>query len=159
MNALLRWWMIFCSIITGFVFLCITGMVDFAWNADHSKLSFAALGLFCLVTPFVGYLTNTIVLKKWAHHKKYLQACWFSSDALMAIGMTGTLVGFMMMFSDAMAHLNVNDTDTIKSIIVSLSRGFTTQLITTLVGIVTCTLLRTQLVNLEVSMESDDEGG
>lgn len=152
MTALVRWWMIFCSIVSGFVVLTSTGLIAFAWQADHSKISFVNLILFCLITPFIGWLTKSIVADGNRSNQRFLQACWFASEAMMGIGMMGTLVGFMMMFTDAMAHMNINDTNTIKTIIISLSRGFTTGLVTTLIGISTSILVKTQLVNLEVSM-------
>jgi hypothetical protein len=152
MGALIRWWMIFCAILTGIVFLDITGLVNFAWDADHSKLGFVALMIFALVTPFIGYLTNSIVRKGRVIHKKYLQACWYAADALMGIGMCGTLVGFMMMFTSAMANVQPGNADVMKTVIISLAHGFTTGVITTLIGVVTSLLLKLQLVNLEVSM-------
>lgn len=157
MNATIRWWMIFCAIVTGIVFLGMTGLINFAWNADHSKLGFVALALFAVTTPWVGYLTDSIARRGYDEHKRYLKACWFAAEALMAIGMAGTLTGFMMMFTDAMSHLNVNDTETIKTIIVSLSQGFTTGVVTTLIGVVTSLLLKLQLVSLEVTVGEDDE--
>lgn len=164
MNALIRWWMIFCTIVTGFVFLWMTGLVNFAWNADHSKLGFVALALFTIVTPFVGYLTYKLrnVAKMFndtrRQYLRYIQACWFAADSLMAIGMAGTLTGFIMMFTDAMNTLTGStDTEAIKAIIVSLSHGFTTGVVTTLIGVITCVLLKLQLVSLEVSLDTVDE--
>lgn len=71
--------------------------------------------------------------------------------------MAGTLVGFIMMFSSAMASLNVSDAATIKTIIISLSHGFTTGVITTLIGVVTSMLLKLQLVSLEVALDADND--
>lgn len=157
MGALIRWWMVFCAILTGIVFLDLTGLVDFAWNADHSKLGFVALGVFALVSPFVGYLTDKIVRQRDRYYKRYLQACWFAADALMGIGMMGTLTGFIMMFTDAMANLQPGNTAVIQTVIVSLSHGFTTGVVTTLIGVATSLLLKLQLVSLEVSIDEDDD--
>lgn len=149
--------MIFCSIVTGLVFLDLTGLVNYAWNADHSKLGFVALGLFTITTPFVGYLTNTIVRKGISQHKRYLEVCWFAAECLMGIGMAGTLVGIMMMFSEAMTNLDPTNIALVQAIIAHLSHGFTTAVVTTLIGVVTSMLLKLQLVSLNVSVDDDEE--
>lgn len=149
--------MIFWAIVVGTLFLSMTGLIGFAWDADHSKLGFVALAVFAILTPFVGYLTYSINYKGLTDQKRYLQACWFGADTLMGIGMSGTLVGIMMMFSEAMGKLDVANKELVQAIIVHLSHGFTTAVITTLIGVVASMLLKLQLVNLEVALDSEDE--
>lgn len=152
--AILRWWMIVFSIFTGAMVLQEDGVLfPYLLEVDHSRLTLLNLGLFLFVTPFVGWLTYNICIKGQKQYVKHLDACHFAANSLMAIGMMGTLVGFMMMFSENMAHIDTSNVDTVKQVVVQMSRGFSTGIVTTLVGVITSTLLKLQLVNLENAIE------
>ena len=158
MISLIRWWLMICGFVAGAFVLQLHGLFEFLWSVDHSKLSFVALGLFGLVTPFIGYLTNTIVRKGWSRHKKFLGYCWYASETMMGLGMLGTLLGFMMMFTGNMSHLDVTNPDSVRQIVVNMSNGLTTAVTATFVGLLTSMLTKLQLVNLETDVDEEDEG-
>lgn len=150
MTSLTRWWVIFCSLIAGFFFAGITGGLTFVWEADHSKLSVLTIGLFWLMTVFVGYLTKKITTDGDTSYEKYLPACWYASDVMIALGMLGTLIGFILMFQGNIAGLDPSNTDSVKQVIAAMSNGFSVGVITTVCGLIASVLLRLQLTNLEL---------
>src|SRR5262249_57282831 len=101
---MLRWWFMAVAVIAGIVALFVTGTVYKVWTVDVTKLSIACLVVLVLATGFIGWLT----LQAERRHGKPTQellshadACWFTSDVLMGLGMTGTVLGFLVMLNDA----------------------------------------------------------
>lgn len=151
--SMLRWWVIACSIILGLILLQSNGFLfPYLLEVDHSKLTIVNLVLFLIVTGFVGWLNQHLVVREKEWLLKHLEPCYFASNACMAIGMAGTLIGFMMMFSDNMSHIDTTNVESVKVVIIQMSRGFSTGVVTTLVGVVTSTILKLQLINLEHGM-------
>ncbi len=157
MMTILRWWAMFCSLVVGAGFLQAYGLFHSLWMADQSKISLIAIGVFTIMTLFVGFITDRIHRVGDITYTKYIHACWYASELLMAIGMTGTLVGFMMMFTSNMSTIDASNIDSIKAVVQHLSIGFPTAVITTLVGLVTSQLLKLQLASLEINLEEADE--
>jgi hypothetical protein len=154
MISFLRWWALICSMAAGLFLLNENGLFfSYLVSVDHSRLTFVNLGIFSIATVFVGWLHKKLLVDADQAQVRFLKPCWFASDALMAVGMVGTLVGFMMMFSTNMAHLDVSNIESVKGVVVQLTKGFSTSVVTTLVGISLSTLLKLQLVNLELGME------
>lgn len=157
MDTMLKWWAIFCSLVLGFVAIGANGLFQTLWVVDLSHLSFLTLTIFSLMTTFVGYITYKIHVKTDLNYTKYIPGCWYASELLMGCGMAGTLIGFMMMFQSNIATIDVTNVESVKSVVLHLSRGLTTAVTTTLVGLVTSLLLKLQLINLEVNLEEVDE--
>ncbi len=157
MDTMLKWWAIFCSLVLGLVVIGVNGLFQTLWIVDLSHLSFLTLGIFSLMTTFVGYLSYKIHIVKDIVYTKYIPSCWYASELLMGCGMAGTLIGFMMMFQSNIASIDVANVESVKTVVLHLSRGLTTAVTTTLVGLVTSLLLKLQLINLEVNLVETDE--
>lgn len=149
---LLRWYIITLLLITGGIILGAQGTFTWIWSVDHSKLSVVDLILFTLSTAYTGVLTYRISNGD-RDAVRSLRFVEFATQALMACGMIGTLWGFMSMFSSNMAKLDVSNVETVKQVIVQLTHGFATGIITTLVGLATSLLLTAQLVNVQTMIE------
>jgi ABC-type Fe3+ transport system permease subunit len=74
---------------------------------------------------------------------------WFLSETCLAIGMIGTVAGFLLMLGSAFSGIDVADTATLQSALTSMATGMSTALYTTLVGLVCGLYIKSQLVNLE----------
>lgn len=74
---------------------------------------------------------------------------WFLSETCMAIGMIGTVAGFLLMLGTAFSGIDVGDTASLQSALTSMAVGMSTALYTTLVGLVCGLYIKSQLVNLE----------
>jgi len=156
MNTLVRWWAILWGMIFVFGFLAAKNLFVVLWYADKSKVSFVTIFLFTIISLFIGYLTNTISRKQKIEHLKYLPACWFASDAMMGLGMIGTLIGFMLMLGTTMDSIDFNDVMTIKKAVIDMAAGISVAIVTTLTGLVCSLLIKLQLVNLETDIDDEE---
>lgn len=74
---------------------------------------------------------------------------WFVSDAVLSLGMVGTLYGFLMVLGQAFTEIDTSSTESMTAAIGMLSSGMSTALITSLVGLVSSLFLKLQLVVVE----------
>ena len=74
----------------------------------------------------------------------------------MGIGLTGTVLGIIMMFIGAVGGLDPSNVAGMRSTVSTMSVGLTTCFITTLMGVVTSMLTKLQLVNYEVNLDDNE---
>jgi len=96
---------------------------------------------------YVGYLTYK--RSKGAVVKIGANVGWFVTELLLALGMIGTVIGFIMMLGGSFESLNIADTGSVKTALTDMAIGMSTALYTTLVGMVCSQILKVQLVNVE----------
>jgi hypothetical protein len=117
------------------------------YNADVSKLSFLIIGVFALVTPYIGYLTyrlsKNLEVREWK-----VENCWFFANECQTLGLIGTVIGFLVMLGSAFVGLNVADVANVQHALETMALGMSSALLTTLVGMVCGVLLKLQLMNL-----------
>ena len=144
MKALLRWWLIFCmSVLAGGVAVYFDLHVDL-YEGDQTKISFLILSIFVLTSTWIGWCT-----KKSEHQYQNIDTGWFVSEACLALGMIGTVTGFLLMLSGAFADIDLANTATIQTALSKMALGMSTALYTTLVGLICSLTLKIQLVNVE----------
>lgn len=132
------WWFV---VNTGLLALVI-GQVKFnltqlLLEADSTYLTFLILGI-AIVTSVSMYFKQTDV------H-------WFASDAVLSIGMVGTLFGFLMVLGQSFSEIDTSSVESMTQAISTLATGMSTALVTSLVGLVSSLWLKLQLVILEES--------
>ena len=151
MKSLLKWWLIFCLALlaTG-----VSGYFDLhntLYVADTTKLSFLILGL-CLITSiWIGRKTYQVGVKD--DYGQSAEVGWFISESCLALGMIGTVIGFLLMLGTAFSDLDVTSSEALQAALASMAVGMSTALYTTLIGLVSSLILKVQLVNLEVALE------
>ena len=144
MKALLKWWLIFClSLLAGGVAVYFDLHNDL-YNADQTKLSFLILGLFVLTSGWIGWKT-----KQLDDARQNMDVGWFIAEACLALGMIGTVTGFLLMLSGAFADIDLANTSTIQKSLTQMALGMSTALYTTLVGLICSLTLKVQLMNVE----------
>ena len=143
MKALLKWWLIFClSLLAGGVAVYFNLHNDL-YNADQTKLSFLILGLFVLTSGWIGWKT-----KQLDDARQNMDVGWFIAEACLALGMIGTVTGFLLMLSGAFADIDLANTSTIQKSLTQMALGMSTALYTTLVGLICSLTLKVQLMNV-----------
>lgn len=160
--TMLRWWAMACSMLVSAAVIQYKGLFKALWFADPTGLSFVALGIFVILTGFAGVLTYRISnnfpdSEIYKNSIRYLPACWYASELLMAIGMMGTLIGFMMMLGPALAGFDLAGIASAKTGIFGMATGMSTAVSVTLIGLLTSHLMKLQLINLEVSLPDEEE--
>jgi hypothetical protein len=143
----LRWWFLAVAQAGGLVALLVTGMAHKLWTVDVTKLSIVCLVALVSATGFIGWLTHQAEARHGEVTSALLphaEACWFMSDLLMGLGMTGTVLGFLVMLNDAFSG-----TMAAQEVMLRAAPGLATICVTTAVGLVCSMLVKAQLVNLD----------
>jgi hypothetical protein len=104
-----------------------------------------------MVILLLGVVTSFIMLFQYKNivTKTKNDFYWFMSDAVLSLGMIGTLVGFLMVLGQAFLDVDPSNIESMTNAIELLAVGMSTALVTTLVGLSTSLWLKLQLVILE----------
>ena len=144
-QAMLIWWFFFClqvfAAVLGFHF----GILDMIIAADPTFISLFILIVHTVTVLIIGYYTYKKDLSN-------IEPLWFISETQLGLGMVGTLVGFIIMFSGAFA-VGISP-ENIKNVITAIALGVGTAIWTTLVGLSSGLIIKALLVNLEKTDES-----
>ena len=143
----LRWWLLFCTSCAALFTAYSFGFIDALIAKDITRLSFAILGVFFTGSMFVGWLTYKRSRGKSV--QAGINIGWFITELLLALGMIGTVIGFILMLGGSFESLNIADTGSVKTALTDMAIGMSTALYTTLVGMVCSQILKVQLVNVE----------
>ena len=93
---------------------------------------------------WVGWRT-----KKSEDKEQDVSVGWFVAESCLALGMIGTVTGFLLMLSGAFANIDLANTSTIQNSLTQMALGMSTALYTTLVGLICSLTLKIQLINVE----------
>ena len=151
--TLLKWWIQVSCIVFGSVVAYQLGWWHALWDADITKISIGILGVFAVTMLLTGYLSKNYQDKKSQALGNYV---WFASEAMITLGMIGTVAGFLLMLGSAFSNLDVTNIANIQAAIADMAIGMSTALSTTLVGLICSILTKAQMVILENSWENGD---
>lgn len=145
-KSFLIWWLLFIlqsfSLYISYYF----GAIEAIWLSDQTKLSFIILILWGVTSLLIGFWH--IYFNKFSI-TRLIKIGWFLSEVCLAIGMIGTVAGFLLMLGGAFADIDINDVSTLQSALSTMALGMSTALYTTLIGLISSIFLKSQLVNLE----------
>ena len=141
MKALLRWWLIFCLTILAGGIAIYFDIHRELYEADQTKISFLILTIFVLTSIWIGVITKL--------QDRTVELGWFIAEACLALGMIGTVTGFLLMLNGAFTQIDLSNPTTIQNSLVNMALGMSTALYTTLTGLVCSLALKIQLVNVE----------
>ena len=141
MKALLRWWLIFCLTILAGGIAIYFDIHRELYKADQTKISFLILTIFVLTSIWIGVITKL--------QDRTVELGWFIAEACLALGMIGTVTGFLLMLNGAFTQIDLSNPTTIQNSLVNMALGMSTALYTTLTGLVCSLALKIQLVNVE----------
>lgn len=146
-TARLRWWILVCLQILALALAVYFDLHRSLWLADQTRLSFVVVAIWAAATVAIGrwhfYTDGT------AHMHDSAKIGWFLAETCLALGMLGTVMGFLLMLGGAFASINVQDPASLQGALVSMALGMSTALWTTLIGLVASLFIKIQLVNLE----------
>ena len=136
----LVWWLFTCLQVFGAAIAYYYGIFGILQVADPTYISFAILILHVFTVIWIGYLT-------YREDNSNNEILWFISETQLGLGMLGTLIGFIIMFSGVFGHEITPET--LKDAIASIAIGVSTAIWTTLVGLASGMILKTLIINLE----------
>ena len=99
MKSMLKWWLIFCITMLGIGTCFYFDVHKNLYAADITRLSFLILIIFGCTSVWIGSLTYRVGVLQ-----DYDQRCevgWFISESCLALGMVGTVTGFLIMLGTA----------------------------------------------------------
>lgn len=77
---------------------------------------------------------------------------WFFVDLSIRLGLLGTIIGFMLIFA-SLTDINIDGADELKALLIAMSGGMGTALLTTLTGLITASILSIQYLVLSRTSE------
>lgn len=146
----LLWWVQLVILVFSSIIINNFDWWEFLYQGDKTKISFIILFLFTIstiATGLISYYNNYYLYNK---SKEYL---WFITETMISLGLIGTVAGFMLMFGDSFHSLNIDDTASVQKAIASMSYGMSTALLTTLIGLISSSLLKIQLIIIENNLQ------
>ena len=150
MKSVLKWWLIFCITLLGLCTCIYFNIHKDLYAADVTRLSFLIISIFICTSVWIGSKTYKVGI-----HQDYDQKSdvgWFISESCLALGMVGTVTGFLIMLGTAFENVDVTNAATLQQALSDMATGMSTALWTTLVGLVSSLIIKVQLVNLEVAL-------
>ena len=150
MKSVLKWWLIFCVTILGFGTCLYFDIHKSLYEADITKLSFLILIIFGCTSIWIGSMTYRVgVLEDYDQQS---DVGWFVSESCLALGMVGTVTGFLIMLGTAFADVYVSNAVTLQKALSEMAVGMSTALWTTLIGLICSLIIKVQLVYLDVAL-------
>lgn len=138
-----QWWFVFN---VGVLALAVGqfqfDLMNLLYGADSTYLSFLILAIAVGTSVALGVVRKTV---RGSDNNMF----WFLSDAVLSIGMVGTLFGFLLVLGSAFTDVDTTSTESMTAAIAVLAAGMSTALTTSLVGLVSSLWLKLQLVILE----------
>ena len=147
-RKLLKWWLIFCLTLLGFGTLYYFNLHSQLYYADVTKLSFLIIIIFMFTSVWIG--KKTFNLEKTSVTDENISVGWFIAESCLALGMVGTVTGFLYMLGTAFENIDVSNSLTLQDALASMAKGMSTALYTTLTGLIASLIIKVQLVNYEV---------
>lgn len=145
-DHILIWYLIFCGqglLVSIGVFFNAHKLI---WVNDSTKLSFVTAAVWLVGSLFIGYW-HTLTDRRRV--EQFARIGWYLAETCMALGMLGTVAGFLLMLHGAFTNLDVANTASLQAAISNMALNMSTALYTTLVGLIASIFLKSQLVNLE----------
>ena len=147
-RKLLKWWLIFCLILLGIGISYHFNLHSLLYYADVTKLSFIIITIFIFTSVWIG--RKTFDLEKTSVTDDNINVGWFIAETCLALGMVGTVTGFLYMLGTAFENIDITDATTLQDALASMAKGMSTALYTTLTGLIASLIIKVHLVNYEV---------
>jgi hypothetical protein len=125
-------------------------MHNLIYDADVTKLSFLIIVIFFCTSVWIG--NKTYRLGKYDDYDQDTKVGWFVAESCLALGMVGTVTGFLLMLGTAFSNIDVTNSASLQKALEFMAVGMSTALYTTLVGLICSLIIKVQLVNLEVAI-------
>ncbi len=157
-TKLLKWWLIFCLTLIGIGTSYHFNLHLLLYDADVTKLSFLIIIIFIFTSIWIGKKTFNLektsvgFVSPRSRHKMSdnINVGWFVAETCLALGMVGTVTGFLYMLGTAFENIDISNVITLQDALASMARGMSTALYTTLTGLIASLIIKVQLVNYEV---------
>ncbi len=119
-RKLLKWWLIFCLTVLGFGTLYYFNIHSQLYYADVTKLSFLIIIIFMFTSVWIGRKTYDLETNSAIDEK--IDVGWFIAETCLALGMIGTVTGFLYMLGAAFEDIDMSNAQTVQDAVASMGR-------------------------------------
>ena len=95
MISLLKWWLIACCTLLGFGISIYFDIHSHIYEKDVTRLSYLILFIFVCTSVWIGNKTYRVYALE--DYDQTPDVGWFIAEACLALGMVGTVTGFLLM--------------------------------------------------------------
>lgn len=134
------WWITNLLVLSGTFWAWYAGIISKIWHDDVTMITSALALMYVITTIFIGYIAYT---KDYTN--KLVDACWFLSEQMLALGMLGTVIGFIYLLSSGITSASVNDPSSLATLLANMSVGLGIALYTNAVGILSSFITKSLL--------------
>jgi len=142
-----RWWLIVCFQILILSLGVFFGVWAHIWEVDITRISFVIISIWAATTVCMSQCHRS----GCTYREKFIPVGWFLAETCLALGMIGTVAGFLIMMISAFGDIDIGNAESMQEALSSMALGMGTALYTTLVGLISSLFIKTQLINLEQS--------
>lgn len=148
----LRWSLFSSIVLVALMISYEVGWISLVYSMDGTKLSFIILAVFGVAAFYCGQLcwqadelseSRNISQEKVKDLEIKSEHVWFASGICEKLGLTGTVLGFVMMLSGFIGFDGA-DPQSAQNLVKHLSSGMSTAFTTTLVGVICNIILSVQ---------------
>lgn len=133
------YWVALMAQVVAAVFMYQNGIFSMLFAADPTGISIVILCIHVIAFLWMGYATQQ-------NHRES-QVVSYVSDVQLGLGMTGTLIGFVIMFGTV--FVGITTEEDVANALGLIATGVGTALWTTLTGLISSLILKGAVVNLE----------
>jgi flagellar motor component MotA len=143
------WWVTNLLVATGVFWAWHQGIVTKIWHDDVTMITSGITLMYVITTGLIGYIAYT---KDFTN--KIVDASWFLSEQMLALGMLGTVIGFIYLLTSGVTNASVTDPTSLATLLANMSVGLGIALYTNAIGIVSS--LVTKLLLYAVTYEHEE---
>jgi ABC-type thiamin/hydroxymethylpyrimidine transport system permease subunit len=150
-KTLIRWWLFTVISLCSAVGLWHFGIFHDIYKADVTNITFIIYAVFISATVLAGITAYRVArqVHKVAKTNKYISICWFLSEAMMTLGLIGTVAGMIYLFGQVFTEIDPSNPEDLKEALSHMATGLSTAMYTTICGMVGSLIVKIHLMNIE----------
>jgi len=134
------WWITNLIVASGVFWAWHSGIIAKIWHDDVTMITSGLAVLYLVTTAMIGYIAYT---KDFTN--KIVDACWFLSEQMLALGMLGTVIGFIYLLTSGITSASVTDPASLAALLANMSVGLGIALYTNATGILSSLITKALL--------------
>ena len=149
-----KWWTSFNIVVIVTIIAQVQfGIFEYVMANDPTYITSLVVVIALSTSLMIGHKSYQLQFKNIHGTTNHLEPYWFAADVVMSIGMVGTLVGFLLVLTSAFTDIDTSSQEAMKEVIGELAAGMGVALLTSLAGLISSIILKSQLVMLENSQD------